>query len=157
MTAKADTVTVSRQPVQAGLPPLGSAVVLAGAFMLTLALNPGLAAVLSGAGLLLAVQLGLEAWLAAAIAGGAASEGALRRTVRMVAPVRHALVLFAVCLVTAGMGHAGLAAAVSLCLFVAVVALEGAAVIALAVAAGISGLAALHVAEGTFGLAGETV
>ena len=157
MTARATAITASGAAGATPLPPLGSAVVMGAAFMLALAVSPGPDAAIGAAVLLLAVQIGLELRLAGSIASRSAGETGLRHAVRMVAPVRHAVLLFAVCLATAGLGHAGLAAAVSLCLFMAIMVLEAAAIIALSILAGLPGLAALHLSEGTFGLAGETV
>ncbi len=139
------------------MPPLGSAVVLAGGFMALLAAGPSLAFVATFVGALFVVQIVLQARLAMLIEAGTAGVGPVRSIIRFVAPLRHAAMLFAVCMIAATTGHAVLAVLVSLALFAAVLTGELVAVTVLSALAGVPAFAALHVTEGTFGLAGETV
>jgi len=156
MPSMATQIAADHPATRVRLAPLAGAIPFAFAFVVLLVAGPALATVATGVAILLAAQIGLELRLANAIVGGVSDNDRLRMAVRLVAAVRHGALLFLACLLASVSGHVGVAAVLGLIVFAGLLLAEQAAMIVAAALVGAPGLAALHLSEGTLGLAGET-
>lgn len=137
--------------------PLAGAIPFALAFVALLAAGPSIAALTLGIVIAFAVQIAFEVRLANAIADGITPDAGLRVAVRIIAAARFAALLYVACLIASAAGEAGFTAVLSLAVFAGFVIAEQGAMILAAALARAPGIAALHLSEGTLGLAAETV
>lgn len=139
--------------IRVSVKPLDGALVASFAFLSMLMLSVPLALALTVAASLLAAQSGLALLRMRAMETRTVAN-LTGRVTGLLVPVRHAAMLYAICVLCSGFGIVASTVA-SFALFAMVLVAEGLAAIGVAIVTHQSGFAALHVTESSLGLAGE--